>query len=359
MTERGTTDGLNADFIRFVCNWCGQMMRVRQSMAGKRGKCPKCRGIVVIQAEETAGADEEPIRLRRGTDGDMAAADAIGGDDFGVKLRAAEAPAVPVRRPEDYVLQTKAEEPEEPPSNLPWYFDMLAYPFSISGAVHFFFFWLVPIIGGVVAPYLALGFGYGQILLLVGTVLFYGYMAYFFFNCVLASAKGERRAPDVSLYEAPSMGDLVGKAFLVLGCYAMCFAPLVLYTIWRIWTVRPPDLFDEQGFVFSPEVPFQVLYWLGVSLLPMSIMSAAAFDSATGLNPLLIIGSIFSTLLPYAGLVILFVAISWLTERLMSAGLGLEVVGSLLNLYLVFLACNLMGRFIRRYEEKLNWEVTL
>jgi hypothetical protein len=334
-------------------------MRVPRNLAGKKGKCPKCRGIVVIQAQKGAGADEEPIRLRRGAYGDVAAANAAGGDDFGVRLRPAEAPAVPVTRPQDYVLQPKTEEPRERASNLPWYFDVLAYPLSISGGVHFVIFWAAPVGLRLAVNSPARLFCGGQLFLIAAYILFYGYMAYYFLNCVLASARGERRAPDVTLYETPSIPELLGKVFLVVGCYAMCFAPLLLYILWSIWAAGGQNLTDDQGFVFTRDIGYRVLYWTGLSLLPMGIMSVAAFDSATGLNPILIIGSIFSTLIPYAGLVILFLAISWLSEKLLSAGLGLEVIGSALNLYLMFLACNLMGRFIRRYEERLNWEIKL
>ncbi len=83
------------------------------------------------------------------------------------------------------------------------------------------------------------------------------------------------------------------------------------------------------------------------------------FDSSTAFNPFLIIGSIASTFLPYCGLVILYCAIgllmyfSWLLPRAWSfISWGLDV-------YLMFIAACILGRFFRRYEDRLNWEVKL
>jgi len=38
----------NSDKIKFHCKNCGQGMGVPQAYAGKKGKCPKCKNLVLV-----------------------------------------------------------------------------------------------------------------------------------------------------------------------------------------------------------------------------------------------------------------------------------------------------------------------
>jgi hypothetical protein len=105
---------------------------------------------------------------------------------------------------------------------------------------------------------------------------------------------------------------------------------------------------------------YWILYGLGVFFLPMSLLAAALFDSIAALNPLLIIASIAGTFLSYCAVTLLFCAIGLLMNfvgQLQPGGLSLLAWG--FDIYLIFIAAYILGRFFRRYENKLNWEVKL
>ena len=100
----------------------------------------------------------------------------------------------------------------------------------------------------------------------------------------------------------------------------------------------------------------------------MGLLACVMFDSIYGLNPLLLIASIFSTFFQYCGLVLLitgivlgFRAISTIrTDDIQQETLTmilLESVLYLILLYITFVVAHLLGRFFWQYQEKLNWEV--
>ena len=108
------------------------------------------------------------------------------------------------------------------------------------------------------------------------------------------------------------------------------------------------------------------VFWLllggGVFFLPMALLSTIMFDSLAGLNPILIIGSIFSTFGKYLG-----VALAFYVPYAISVGVFTVLspfvspltipIFSLIDLYLLLVAAHLLGWFFYRNEEKLNWEV--
>ena len=95
----------------------------------------------------------------------------------------------------------------------------------------------------------------------------------------------------------------------------------------------------------------------------MVLLAVVLFDSYNALNPILIIGSIFRTFFPYCGVVLLFYGGAFLfmkiDSRLYSFRLlpAVPFISKALQLYLMFVALGLLGRFYRKYREKLNWEV--
>jgi hypothetical protein len=101
----------------------------------------------------------------------------------------------------------------------------------------------------------------------------------------------------------------------------------------------------------------------------MGLLAVVMFDSSTAFNPVLWLGSIFSTFFQYCGLVLLVtgivLAFSVLTgigetedaEQIPIGTKILEAVFSCLLLYIVFVVAHLLGRFYWRNQEKLNWEV--
>jgi len=201
---------------------------------------------------------------------------------------------------------------------------------------------------------------YGQLLAIAAYIILLGYLYYYLSSCVITAAKDERTAPDVSFENTPTTGDLVSRVLLFFTSLLICFGPAVLYVFYfYIWPVartwgpaEPPD--------WRTDPVYWLLYGIGVFLFPMFLLAVAMFDSITGLNPLMIISSIASTFLPYCVLALLFCAIGLLMNfigRLQPGGLSLLTWG--IDVYLMFIAAYILGRFFRRYEDKLNWEIKL
>jgi len=364
--------------IRFACNFCGQKIRVPARLAGKRGKCPKCRSIIVIPAVNATPRPQEPdkpIRLNRDLDGTTARKqheteanqthpNTPENEQYpDLHLRPAVEPARQVAEPDIISYAAGLSETQPQPrqeTDIPWFIDMLAYPFSIGGIIHFIIFWLAPVLLSFIGPFLFLMCCYGQLAAMALYILLGGYMLYYFFNCIIESAKGARRAPDVSLQDPPTPVELLRKVLLVLACNILCFAPLIIYVIWFFWTrIRVSPGASLSQFDLTSNIAFWGLYGAGVFLLPMTLLAVAMFDSLSALSPGLFIPSIFSTLLPYCGLVILFYGIGYLSSRIRPIAGAFGILYWGLQIYVMFILFHLLGLFFRRYEDKLNWEIKL
>jgi len=108
----------------------------------------------------------------------------------------------------------------------------------------------------------------------------------------------------------------------------------------------------------SPSIAIPLLAY-GVFFFPMGLLAVVIFDSVAGLNPILIIGSIFSTFFQYCGLILLFFAIGALFIISMTILPQFWLLGFFSNVTLLYMAmvyAHLLGRFAWHYKEKLNWE---
>jgi hypothetical protein len=100
----------------------------------------------------------------------------------------------------------------------------------------------------------------------------------------------------------------------------------------------------------------------GFFLFPMIILTVTVFDSLLVANPLLVIGSMFSTFLQYLGVIIFCPGpfLSFLLALLVirsQALWPLAYLFLLLSFYLNLVFAHVMGRFFWKYRDKLNWEV--
>jgi hypothetical protein len=96
----------------------------------------------------------------------------------------------------------------------------------------------------------------------------------------------------------------------------------------------------------------------------MALLAVIMFNSTSGLNPLIIISSIFSTFFQYCGLVALIVAIIFLYVQTIKflplnpyIRMALSPLVQAVEFYLAMVAAHLLGRFYFKYQGKLNWEV--
>jgi hypothetical protein len=337
--------------IRFACDFCGKQILAPNTCAGKKGKCPQCKNLVVIPqfTPLLPPQVDEPLRLKR--DSDMPAETdrpiyQASEQSHRMALELDKASAASVPSATEYKLAT--------------IIDVFAFPFSMAGVIHLILFWFGPFLLGLIGRVFAFACCYFQILILGLYIAMIGYLCYYLSNCVIAAAKDERSAPDVSFEDPPAFTDLLRRFLLILVCTLFCFGPVVIYTFYFYIRLFTPAGGNAELPGWQGDPVYWLLYGLGVFLYPMFMLAVSMFDSATALNPFLIIGSIARTFLPYCGLAVIFCAISLFINfisRLQPGGIPLLIWG--FDVYLVFVAAYILGRFFRRYEDRLNWEVKL
>ncbi|MCK4958272.1 MAG: hypothetical protein KAT00_02710, partial [Planctomycetes bacterium] len=235
---------------------------------------------------------------------------------------------------------------------LPWLIDVFLYPTSVSGLTVLGVLFFAPIIldliaagaSMVVGPLLA---GLVSLALLPFRFAVGAYLFWYIGMCIHESASGRIRAPGVltGRYDV----DLVEMGFQmlrILCCFGGCLAPAVVY----------------YGFAGEQDMIYWAILICGVFFLPMSLLATVLFDSFAGLNPILVISSIFSTFFRYCCIApafylpafIIIVAARAMGEKAsLLAALGLGV----LSLYLLMVASHILGWFYYRNSKKLYWEV--
>jgi hypothetical protein len=228
---------------------------------------------------------------------------------------------------------------------VPWLIDVFLYPLNLTGIIHLICLWLlVFLLCPLVVAFLGLGIEYIPIVY----TLPIAYVLYYFTECIRDSATGRCRAPDFWMDPTGfDKWDCISRLLTVIGCIAVCFCPASVYYV----VTERTDL----------------IYWLllacGGFFFPMVLLAVVLFDSYNALNPILLIGSIFRTFLPYCGMVLLFYGGAWLFMKIDSRLYGLRLlpvvpfVLRVVQLYLVFVAVGFLGRFYWWHKDKLNWEV--
>ena len=343
MNDAGQNANLSISLIHFDCTCCGQKICISLISAGKTVKCPKCKNIINIPRPSSPlppSQEDDPIRLKR--DSDMPSE-----------------PAQPIHTPPQQWSRTgpepsadveaytdkSAPPPEQKPATI---LNVFAFPFSLAGVLHFILFWFAPVLFTLLSPVAAISSRFGGPYLFLSLV-FYGYLFYYLATCVVAAAKDERFAPDISLEDAFTIGDFFRRLFLLFAAAGICFCPMTAYYLYFYFT---------EGLSRIDTV-YWLLFGISVFLFPMFLLAVLMFDSFTAFNPFLIIGSIAGTFLPYCGLAILscaiglFMYLSWALPR------SWAIISWGVDIYLMFIAAYILGRFFRRYENKLNWEVKL
>jgi hypothetical protein len=360
--------------IKFHCKSCGVRIRVPKVHAGKKGKCPRCKNIVIVpRAEQT----DAPTSRTDFSDS------RVSSKNSNLKLTFLDIPQKDSPPPQptnqDYVSDASFErtqyleestglktvEPEPVPERkLPWLIDIFFYPTSKPGLTTLGIIVGIPLLfRGFVFIFgiLALRFPPALVFLalfaivgLIVKIVLYLYMYWYLCACIRDSASGGIRAPE-TLAVTPGLGEIFWQTLRIIACLAFFALPAVAYS----HNTKQTD----------------AIYWClvvyAVFFFPMGLLSVVMFDSVSGLNPVLLIGSIFSTFLPYCALVLLYTVgvllcvLDVLIQIFTAIFLALPVLGPILlpislqffGIYMLFIAAHVLGRFHWRYQEKLNWEV--
>ena len=344
--------------IHFQCSYCGARIKVPDTHVGQRGRCPRCKGRIAVPQTSippvpAAGPVVTPQETPEG--GPRAKDPAPDAALLDIPPKG-EIRTGAVRQSHGF---ERSEQDSPTPaegsagdgitpdgkSQLPWLIDVFLYPLNLAGVIHLVSLWLlVSLLCPLVMQYLGLGTEFAPFIYTLPVA----YVVYYLTECMRDSAGGARRAPDFWMSPGDSSKwDCLSQFVQVVGCVAVCFWPVSVYYIVR-----------EQA---------DGIYWLllagGGFLLPMILLAVVWFDSYSGLNPILIVGSMSRTFVPYSALVLLLGG-----GALLFVKMGLKTYGfwrppplpfvlRLVQLYLMFVAAGLLGRFYRRYKERLNWDV--
>jgi hypothetical protein len=82
---------------------------------------------------------------------------------------------------------------------------------------------LWPSLGGAVYEFI-------EPVIIVFDVIFYSYVCYYVADCVINSAKGQRRASESVMPSTISIGDFISQALIIIGCASICVSPVLLYS---------------------------------------------------------------------------------------------------------------------------------
>jgi len=338
--------------IEFCCKRCNQKISVPKTFAGKKGKCPKCKNIVVVPKAEKVGPvanqnDFSDLKIGSGiSDLDPALFDIPQKSETASRLSSQD--GVTDRTFE--ALQKLEEKPgideteQLGERKLPCFIDIFLYPMSFSGLINLAIFIGVPLLINILWTILPIQLSclFYLVTLVIHIVIFF-YIYWYFVECVRDSADGGVRAPE-GLGSTPGFMGMFWQTVNVIGCLAIFFTPFVLYML----LARRADII------------FWLLLIYAVFLLPMGLLATIMFDSAIGLNPRLLVRSISSAFYPYCGLVLLFVTpvvvIGMLYTEVQESRLWIFIIRSIVT-YLALVGAHILGRFYWRYQEKLNWEV--
>jgi len=406
--------------IRFCCEQCGHKIGVEDGHTGKRGKCPECSAVFVVPPESTVvdfdcaecGQRISALKIHNGKKiicpkckntlivpaGSQTPAKSVRTVSFTCSMchreieepessrgklvecphckdyvpvpiaegPAQEAPAPPGPRAEpdtsdqrfEQLQSSIGEMPAKEPDHvterkLPWVLDIFLYPTSKAGLITLAIIIFVPLLIGIVVSSLsASARGFPPLLVLAVPVSMIGmitrlllslYLYWYFCECIRDSAAGGVRAPE-TVGATPGLGDLLWQWFRTFACLVVFAAPTLIY----------------YAHVRQIDSVFWALLAVGVFVFPMALLAVVMFDSFAGLNPILLVGSVFSTFLPYCAMIAMFALLVFLIVQEAPVIQGSAILFFTIRcvgVYLALIVAHLLGWFYHRYEQKLNWDV--
>lgn len=335
--------------IKFNCEKCGQRLSVPETRAGKKGRCPNCKNIIVIPENQIIDllADQNDTGIddpwsKNPSD------NAIFQEIINKDQTQNESLGFSSGPEKDSEYKQESEEGSSNNAELPperklvWFLDIFLYPICLSGLTTMVIVIIIPLVidlfAGLLGPF---GFFVSIPGMFINFVISM-YFLWYFTECIRDSAEGGIRAPE-TMANAPSLGELFSHLLCLLITILIYAGPAGIYYIKT----------DRTDTIFWALLGFAIFF------LPIALLAVTLFDSLRGLNPLLLIGSVFSTHFIYLALVIILWTIA-LGVRFILRLLENELVAFLsgyLVLYILLVVAHLLGRFYFRFQEKLNWDV--
>jgi hypothetical protein len=334
-------------------------MNAPQSQAGLSRICPNCQSVVFIPSQQAplspAENSDQPKINSLFTERDKLLL------DLEPPKKSFEPPPVSPETAEQIRLEAIAlkkemrKEPIElpPQRKYPWPIDIFLYPISKPGLIMLGILIGIPLLIDIVififpspGPGLLLISMVAAVLAIIGSLvkgLLGLYLYWYLCECVRDSAAGGIRAPE-TIASTPDFFELFWQLLYIAACAALFWVPVYLYF----------------GFTQKADAIFWLLAAYAVFFFPMGLLAVIMFNSTSGFNPLVWIGSILSTFFQYCGLLLLlgifggFVA---LIQQLLPQSEFFSFISRGVFVYMAIVAAHLLGRFYWRYKDKLNWDV--
>jgi len=333
-------------FIRFYCDNCGYKSTVSESYAGKKIRCPQCYNIISIPTLESIGTTSQSSPGKAKTSSQYSDYDLtlLNITEKG-KIRNQQAGISEETAEYEHELEEESRAETEPfdERKLPWIIDIFLYPISTPGLIMLGIFVGVPLLIDIL---MRLAGTFAVVLIfpsVIINIVIRLYLYWYIAECVRDSAMGGIRAPE-TLSSNPGLSDMFWQMVSIVGCLVFFLGPAFFY----------------QYFTEKTDAIFWILLAYGIFFFPMGLLAVIILDSSAGLNPILLVGSIFRTFFPYCGLILILCGPCALIDKMQSSSppsLILSFIFFAVFVYTTMVAAHLLGRFYWRYEEKLNWEV--
>jgi DNA-directed RNA polymerase subunit RPC12/RpoP len=344
--------------IEFHCKNCGRQINIPDVHAGKTGKCPNCASIIAVPGTGSPGAVTRQSSSAEPETGSQNSVYDLTLLDIPPKNKIQDQPISQTNGCEKAVKSQQEPTAEEIESatqrKLPWLIDFFLYPVSKAGitilgivvVMRFLLRIVVLLLGGLSLqiPLFLIPFAMAWIIGILVRIVLYLYLYWYLCECIRDSAAGGTRAPE-TIGHNPGFGEMLGQAIMTIGCFLFFLVPAFLYHLKT----------GQTDTIFCRLPALAALFFF-----PMSLLAVVTFDSFKGLNPIVLIGSILSTFLPYCAMIMVLV---WAGFFIIKKAPALqELTGSAfilwcLGIYLAMVAAHLLGWFYHRYERQLNWDV--
>ncbi len=337
--------------IKFRCENCGKNFSAPDEYAGKKGKCPGCKRIIIIPDIEKSRSAE----IQNSNAGQLPDIQNLPTLEQLVKKE-------PPRESRSFQLPLNERpgeniSPEDQPARrtLPWVLDIFLYPVCVSGIVHFVIFCLLFVVIWLVFLFAFYVFYLFWFAVFGLSVIFAGYVYYYFIQCVRDSADGGIRAPDNvdSISRGEDFNSLVSHFFISI---FVLWGPLLGYCFYQLLRSRIRfNTYDPQT-----DVIFWMLFSYAIFFFPIVLLAAAKFDSLTAFNPILWIRSIGANVLRYVALVAFFFLLGWIfliTLDSFEVSFLHTLIRGAVFIYLAMVGSHLLGRFYYLRADQLSWDV--
>jgi hypothetical protein len=351
--------------IRFNCPNCTKSFTVDPKHSGKDARCSKCNSIIKIPLQEAP----------------------ISKSDFANELQIPpcldEKTGLVQNRYAEHFKERQQQAKEwgnETERKRFWLFDIFLYPMNKAGLVMIAILAGIPLLIGLISlvmEYLGrfnpVVYFWHIVFVWVGFVIAFlmaMYKYWFFGRCILDSAEGGIRVP-IGLGDTPGIWELFSTLKTIFACVLFAFLPVVIYGFHEgqfkciFFLLFSPEDADKSVMLYRN---FYLLIGFGIIIFPIAVLSVFIHESIRGLNPILLVKSIYKTFLPYICIVLSFLGVfaffistlflAFFLAQYMRSFVVFKIIlicRRFVTIYFAIVLAHILGRFYYKNSERLGW----